>query len=44
MLFKSKDLRETYRGSILKYTKELVNKLKIIYNKLRQSLVKAQEF
>ena len=41
ILFKSKGLRETYRGSILKYTKELANKLKIIYNKLKQSLVKA---
>ena len=41
MLFRGKGLREAYRGSILKYTKELANKLKTTYNKLRQSLVKA---
>ena len=41
MLFKGKGLRETYRGSVLKYTEELADKLKIIYNKLKQSLVKA---
>ena len=41
MLFRGKGLRETYKGSILKYTEELADKLKIIYNKLRQSLVKA---
>jgi hypothetical protein len=40
-LFRGKGLREAYRGSVLKYTKELANKLKITYNKLRQSLVKA---
>ena len=41
MLFKNKGLREIYRDSILKYTEELANKLKTIYDKLRQSLVKA---
>ena len=41
MLFRGEGLREAYRGSILKYTKELANKLKTTYNKLRQSLVKA---
>ena len=40
MLFRGKGLRETYKGNILKYTKELADKLKIIYKKLRQSLVK----
>ena len=44
MLFRSKGLRETYRGNILKYIKKLADKLKTIYNKLKQSLVKAQEF
>ena len=41
MLFKGKGLKKTYRGSVLKYTEELADKLKIIYNKLRQSLIKA---
>ena len=41
ILFRGKGLRETYKGNILKYTEELANKLKTIYNKLRQSLVKA---
>ena len=41
ILFRGKGLREAYRGSVLKYTKELANKLKTTYNKLRQSLVKA---
>ena len=40
-LFRGKGLREAYRGSISKYAKELANKLKTTYNKLRQSLVKA---
>ena len=40
-LFRGKGLREAYRGSVLKYIKELANKLKTTYNKLRQSLVKA---
>jgi hypothetical protein len=41
ILFRGKGLREAYRGSILKYAKELANKLKTTYDKLRQSLVKA---
>ena len=41
MLFRDKGLRKTYKGNILKYTKKLADKLKIIYNKLKQSLVKA---
>jgi len=41
MPFRGKGLREAYRGSILKYAKELANKLKTIYDNLRQSLVKA---
>ena len=41
MLFKGKSLRETYKGNVLKYAKELTDKLKIIYDKLKQSLVKA---
>ena len=41
MSFRGKGLKKTYKGNILKYTKELANKLKTIYNKLRQSLVKA---
>ena len=41
MLFRNKGLKETYRGSILKYAKELADKLKTIYNKLRQSLAEA---
>ena len=40
-LFRGEGLREAYRGSILKYAKELADKLKAIYNKLRQSIVKA---
>ena len=34
-LFRGKGLREAYRGSMSKYTKELANKLKTTYNKLR---------
>ena len=41
MLFRDKGLRETYKNNILKYTEELADKLKTIYNKLKQSLVKA---
>ena len=41
MLFRGKSLKETYKNSMLKYTEELADKLKTIYNKLRQSLVKA---
>ena len=38
--FRDKGLRETYKGNILKYAEELADKLKIIYNKLKQSLIK----
>ena len=35
ILFRGKGLRETYKNSILKYTEELADKLKTIYNKLK---------
>ena len=41
MPFRGEGPREAYRGSMSKYAEELANKLKITYNKLRQSLVKA---
>ena len=41
MLFRGKGLKKIYKDSVLKYAKKLANKLKTIYNKLRQFLVKA---
>ena len=40
ILFRGKGLRETCRSSVLKYAEKLADKLKTIYNKLRQFLVK----